>query len=260
MRSVTLKTKKIEIILFTFFLIGGLSLNSSGQVSVYQYRQVPDDKIEAFIYRETTYWSKVAQNAVNKGNMSFWAVLQKVGGMDDPNSSNFLFINTFRNIDSSEGMWDPSSAFPGVPMSDMETYSMSKVTGTIFTHPVDWEQSSKAKPTDYNFVLFNYQNSSNPDSSIALETQYWKPFIKSAMEKDQTKQVAWGNSVILAPTGDNVKFTNVSYDLYPTLQQALMPDWATDIQFPSEGLQALGKLETTPRGRVIYRVVKVISK
>jgi hypothetical protein len=93
-----------------------------------------------------------------------------------------------------------------------------------------------------------------------LETKYWKPFIKSAMEKNQTPQVAWGNAVILAPTGDNVKYTNVSYDLFPTLQAALMPRWASDVQFPTEGLDLLGKVETGPRGRVIYRVVKVVSK
>ena len=32
-----------------------------GAITTYQYRHVPGDKIEEFIKRETTYWSKVAR-------------------------------------------------------------------------------------------------------------------------------------------------------------------------------------------------------
>lgn len=44
-------------------------------ITVYQYRRVPDDKIEEFLKRETTYWSKVAEKAVKDKKMTFWAVL-----------------------------------------------------------------------------------------------------------------------------------------------------------------------------------------
>ena len=85
------------------------------QVTVYQYRQVPDDKIEDFIFRETTYWSKVAEKALEKGNLSFWGIFQKVGGYDLPNSSNFLFVNTFPDIDAvyRGEVFDAAAVFPG---------------------------------------------------------------------------------------------------------------------------------------------------
>src|SRR5580765_2660887 len=51
-------------------------------ITTYQYRHVPDDKIEEFVKRETTYWSKVAQKAIDSKAMSFWALLEKVGGYD----------------------------------------------------------------------------------------------------------------------------------------------------------------------------------
>ena len=73
-----------------------LNLNAQDRsITSYQYRHVPDDKIEEFIKRETTYWSKVAEKAVKDKTMTFWALLEKIGGYDLPNSSNYLFINTF---------------------------------------------------------------------------------------------------------------------------------------------------------------------
>ena len=74
-----------------------LAAQDDQSITVYQYRNVPDDKIDEFIKRETTYWSKLAEKAVKDKTMTFWAVLEKVGGYDMANSSNFLFINTFLN-------------------------------------------------------------------------------------------------------------------------------------------------------------------
>ena len=84
------KTTLLSLLLFVF-LITLQQLHA--QVSVYQYRHVPADKVEEFIKRETTYWSKVAQKALDAKKMNFWGLFEKVGGYDLPNSSNFLFIN-----------------------------------------------------------------------------------------------------------------------------------------------------------------------
>ena len=59
-------------------------------ITVYQYRHVPDSKIDEFIKRETTYWSKVAKKAVDNKKMTFWALLEKVGGYDLPNCCRWL--------------------------------------------------------------------------------------------------------------------------------------------------------------------------
>src|SRR6185436_11376795 len=103
-------------------------LAQDGAITTYQYRHVPNDKIDEFIKRETTYWTKVAQKAVDNKQMSFWALLEKVGGYDMPNSSNYLFINTFSNIDSSMGIWGDVEKVAGVPMSQMETNSFTTTT------------------------------------------------------------------------------------------------------------------------------------
>lgn len=250
------------ILLFTFFI--GLHLKSKAQndssITVYQYRQVPDNKIDEFIKRETTYWSKVAQNAVKNKTMTFWALLEKQGGYDMPNSSNFLFINTFPNIDKVGEVFNAAEKITGVPIAKMETNSLSTTTSQIFLHGRGWAQAANAVPEkDFNYVVMVYHNTNFPDSLIALENKYWAPFIKKAMDSKQTPQMAWGNSIVLSPSGENIKFNTISYDLYKTLQAALMPIWDPKTVFPTEGLNNINSIEINRRGSVVYRVVKVVS-
>ena len=255
----TKSLKKISIILVVF-LLTVFQLTGLTQITVYQYRHVPDDKIDEFLKRETTYWSKVAEKAVNDKTMTFWALLEKVGGYDLPNSSNYLFINTFPNVDKANEAFSNVEASAGIKMSEMETNSMSTTTSQFFLHNEGWAQDAKANPaTDFNYVVMVYHDTNYADSLINLEKKYWGPFIQKAMDKDQTPQMAWGNAVVLAPMGDNIKFTTVSYDIYKTLQDALMPVWDPKTVLPTKGLGMIDKLELTRRGISVYRIVKVVT-
>jgi hypothetical protein len=245
------------VFIFCFFVKVNAQDHS---ITVYQYRHVPDDKIDEFIKRETTYWSKVAEKAVKDKTMTFWAVFEKVGGYDLPNSSNYLFINTFPNVDKAGDVFSNAEATAGVKMAEMETYSLSTVTSQFFLHEENFVQAAKAVPDkDFNYVEMVYHNTNFADSLINLEKKYWGPFIKKAMDNGQTPQLGWGNSIVLAPMGDNIKFTTVSYDLYKTLQDALMPVWDPKTVLPTKGLSMIQKLELTRRGTAIYRVVKVVT-
>ena len=250
---------------FIFFMALILCCNKSLQaqgITTYQYRQVAPDKIAEFIKRETTYWSKVARKAIDKGTLTFWGLFEKIGGNDVGNSSNYLFINTYKDIDGNLGdVWNPTPLFPGIPLAKIETNSMSKVTSDIFLNDDGWEQSAKADPAkDFQYVVMNYHNSSNPAQFVAIEKNQWGPFIKDAMDKNQTEQKGWGNTIVLTPTGGSMKFNCVSYDLFPTLKGALTQPWSPDTKFPTAGLDSLQKISLSPPETVIYRVVKVESK
>ena len=229
-------------------------------VSTWQFRHVPNDKIDEFIKRETTHWSKVAQKAVDNKTMTFWALFEKVGGYDLPNSSNFLFINTFPDIDKAGNIWNDVETIAGVKIADMEDYSFTTVTSQFFVKDREWVQAAKANPEkDFNYVVMNYQNTNYQDSMINLEKKYWEPFIKGAMDKGQTPQVAWGNAVVLAPRGDNIKVTTVSFDLFKTLGDAVVPVIDPKTVYPTKLFPMLSKIQLNRPGIAIYRVVKVIS-
>src|SRR5450432_498643 len=165
-----------SILLLTFFI--GSQLQSVAQpdssITVYQYRHVPDNKVDEFIKRETTYWSKVAEKAVKNKTMTFWALFEKVGGYDMTNSSNYLFVNTFPNIDKVGDVFGSAEKITGVPMAKMETNSMSTVTSEFFLNSRGWAQKANVNPkNDFNYVVMVYHNTNNADSLIALENQYW---------------------------------------------------------------------------------------
>ncbi len=255
---------KTNAIIFLVALFTGLQLNATAQsdssITVYQYRHVPDDKIDEFVKRETTYWSKVAEKASKDKTMTFWALLEKVGGYDMANSSNFLFINTFPNIDKVNDVFGSAEKIAGVPMAKMETNSLSTTTSEFFIHSTGWAQTANANPEkDFNYVVMIYHNSNNPDSLVALENTYWSPFIKKAMDNNQTPQKAWGNAVVLSPSGENIKFNTVSYDLFKTLKDALMPVWDPKTEFPTDELTKINAMEINRRASVVYHVVKVVS-
>lgn len=256
--KINLAIKTASRLLLVYLLVSCIQLKA--QVTSYQYRNVPDDKIEEFIKRETTYWSKVAQKAIDNKKMSFWGLFEKVGGYDMMNSSNFLFINTFPNIDSAGEIWGTAEQVAGVPMNQMETNSISSTTSQFFFHDEDWVQATSAKPEkDFNYVVLNYHNTAMPDSFIRLEKKYWHPFIETTMNKKQTKQLAWGNAALLSPTGPEIKFSTISYDLFATLQDALLTPWDPKTVFPVKDLNKLEKIKTSESSRVVYRVVKVVS-
>ena len=231
-------------------------------ISTYQYRQVAPENVTEFIKRETTYWSNVAQRAIDKGTLTFWGLFERIGGTNTANSPNFLFINTYKDINGNLGdIWNASAVYPKIPLNMIQTNTLSKVTSDVFMMDDGWQQSTKANPAkDFNYVVMNYHNSSNPNSFNAIEKNNWGPFIKSAMDNNQTKQVAWGNSLVLAPTGGDMKFNCVSFDLFPDLQSALMGGFNANTKFPTAGLDSLQKISLSVPEREIYRVVKVVSK
>jgi hypothetical protein len=251
------------ITLLLSFLFGSslsLTAQDDSSITVYQYRHVPDNKINEFVKRETTYWSKVAQRAVKNKTMSFWALLEKVGGYDLPNSSNFLFINTFPNIDKADEVFASPEKAAGVSMTQMETNSMSTTTSMFFLREAGWVQAADVIPEkEFNYVVMIYHNTNYPDSLLALENKYWSPFIKKAMDSKQTPQRGWGNAIILSPSGDNIKFNTVSYDLYRTMKDALIPNWDPKTEFPNDGLDKINGLEINRRNSAIYRIVKVVT-
>jgi len=251
-------------LVITIFLSSITSAQEQRQISVWQYRQVKPENTEEFIKRETTYWSEVAKKALDKGNLTFWALLQRVGGYDLENSSNFIFINTYNDIDAIGNIWSEDAvkaAFPNVPMNKIETGTLSKTTSVFFLHAMGWQQVEKAVPAnDFKFIKLNYITSSAPGNLIELENKHWAPFIKKAMESGQTTQKAWGNAIVLSPRSQEINANSVSYDLYPNLKEALYPKWDEKTVLPNDGLTEIGKLELIRRGEVVYRIVKVVSK
>ncbi len=260
-----MKIKQSIVIRFGVFILS-LILAASLQavvhaqaITVYQYRHVPAENVNEFLERETKYWAAVAENSVKKGNLTFWALLEKMGGYDLPNSSNFLFVNTFNDIDDVSSFFDMSEALPGMKWEDIETESLSTTTTMLFVNVENWQQAADAQSDDFNYLNMIYHNASDPQALIQLENDHWGPFIKEAMDSKKTTQTGWGNASIISPTGEDILFNTISYDIYPSLKEALIPTWDENMELPDEGMAKIMELEQNRRSSVIYRIVKVVQ-
>lgn len=192
------------------------------------------------------------------GNLQFWGLFQKMGGVDLQNSSNFLFIVTAEDVDKMSGIWDASKVFPDVPADQMETFSMGTVTTSLFVKADNWQQVSDANPAeDFKFVNMVYHTASNIGALMEFENKTWAPFIKDAMDKGLTTQKAWGNAAILSPSGPKVKFNTKSMDIFPSLNEALDTSMDESLEFPD--MTPVSELENGPRGSVIYKIVSAVS-
>ena len=242
------------------FQPSSLAQGANPSITIFQYRQVPADKVAEFVYRETTYWSKVAEKAVDAKKMTLWVLLEQVGGYDLPNSSNFLFVNTVSNVDALDDIFNAAAVFPNVPTESISTDGMSTTTSQLFLQDggslvvaagTEWER-------DFKYVTISYHNSSNAAEFVAIERQVWAPFIKTAMDTKQTRQRGWTDASVLAPLGDHIKFNSVSADFFPSLQAALM-HWQPGVVFPTEGLAKLDKLRLNRTSTSIYRIVQLVA-
>ncbi len=161
-----------------------------------------------------------------------------------------------------EDVFNAGAVLPDVPMESISTDGMSTTTGMFFLHNENVADAAGAvRDRDWKYVVINYHNSSDPVRFVALEKQYWIPFIQSGMDKKQTLQRGWANASVIAPQGENIKFNTVSYDFFPTLQAALMPNWTPELnaQLPTVGLANLDKLRLNRPGTAIYRIVHVVA-
>lgn len=255
--------KFLKFLTLSLFFIGLNSQSIAQTITNYQFRQVPQDKMEEFLRRETTYWSKVAEAAIAKGNLTFWGVFVKVGGFDMQNTPNVLFINSFNDIDAVDPgeMWNTSALFPDVPLDQIETFSMSKVMHSIYLSSegdVVWKEGT-VPADDVRYLNFVFHNSNAPGQLIALENEHWRPFIKSAMDAGQTTQIGWLNSAILSPSLPNMQANTVSIDIHPSLKSALTGGFSDGVEFPTDGLQKINDLEINRRISFIYRRVQVVN-
>jgi len=225
-------------------------------ITMYMYRRVEQGKMNELIERETKYWSKVAQKDIDDGRLLFWAFLVKVGGIDLENSSNVLMVNTYADIDNIEGMWDVSAVFPDVPIEDMETGSLFTPTSNLFVLTQSFILKETENPMeDFKYVGIVYHNAESPAALIAAENEIWGPFIKSAWENGKVTQTGWGNAIVLSPTGDEVKYNTISFDIYPSLKEALNPSWAEDLEMPD--MTRIGEAEgNNRRATVVYEIVQ----
>jgi len=230
-------------------------------ITTHQYRRVEPENMQEYLKRETTYWQKLAESEVTKGNLTFWAILQKVGGTDQEKGSNILIINTFKNMDTANEIWGNLQAlFPDTKMEDMNTWEMAKNKATVYLRDLDnHTQAANADPDkDFNYVYIIYHQSKSVGKHLTFESEKWKPMIQKAMDEGKTSLKGWGNSIIVSPESTKFPYSSASYDLYASLTDALGPGFDEGV-WPDNFFADVMDNPSGARYKNLYRIVAVVS-
>ncbi|MCW5515416.1 hypothetical protein [Muriicola sp. Z0-33] len=250
--------KNVFTILFTCVL--SLQFAMAQGITTYQYRRVAPADMDDYLKRETTYWKTWAEAEVKKGNLLFWAILQRIGGMNQENGSNILIINTFKDIDKGADWGSVDAMFPNVKMEDIQTWDISTNRASVFLRGLNHIQGENVDPPkDFNFVRIIYHNTKNNGMHLAFESDKWKPMVEKAMADGKTTMKGWGNSQIISPESDDFPYSTISYDLFSSLHDALSPAFSEDMTIPDGFFDGLNENYEGPRNSNVFRVVTVVT-
>ena len=224
-------------------------------ISTHQYRRVAPENMQEYLKRESTYWAKWAEKEVTKGNLTFWAILQKVGGMDQDTSPNILIINTFNDIDKGADWSSIDAMFPDVKMEDIETWGISTNVHQIFlTDLPNHIRAENSSNDDYNYARMIYHDVKNLGQHLTFESEKWKPMVEQAMKDGKTTMKGWGNQTIISPVTSTFTYSSFSYDIFSSMKDALLPAFSEDLSVPDsfwDGFQG----NYNKRNSNLYRVV-----
>jgi len=245
----------------TFLTVGVLCFQfaKAQEITSHQYRRVAPQDMQEYLKRETTYWSKFAESEITKGNLTFWAILQRVGGVDQETSPNILIINTFKDVDKGADWASVTDLFPDVKMEDIQTNTLSTNTDMVFLRDLgNHTRGANVVPeNDFKYVRIIYHNTKDSGKHLTFEAEKWKPMLEKAMADGKTTMKGWGNAVVILPESDDFPYSSMSYDLFATAHGALAPAFNSDMEVPDGFFTPLAENYNGPRNAHLYRIVAV---
>lgn len=204
--------KKIALPIFALF-----TLIAFGQkpVSMHMYIKVTPEHQEQFERLETQFWSKVAKQEIEKGNMTGWGLLKNVG-IDTPvTEANYVIVNTFKDIEQAFGnqaTWDTS--FLGITPQEISTENIREVIA------IRWYQNETSIPgNDSPITIFNYGRPTDVAAFVNENKTLWKGIHLS--NQKNTNLDSWGVHTRIHPLGVASKASIFTRDGFPTLLDAM---------------------------------------
>ncbi len=252
--------KKSIIMLCAIFM--GLQFISAQEITTHLYRRVAPENVNEYVKREINYYGKFAQEEMKKGNLTFWAILERVGGDQMDVEPNILIINSYVDINKPLDWANVKIMFPNVKMENIEVNSISTTTGKVFLEDLgNHIQAPNVNPdADFKYIRINYHDMKDISWHLTFEEEKIKPHFQAAMNSGKTTIKGWGNAIILAPRSEGFPFRTESYDLFSSLSDALsLNNFSGGMEFPLGYFDEWQKNIIEPRHISIYRIVKVVQ-
>ncbi len=209
-----MKRNILFIFLLTFYSV-------SSQIAVFHPVQVPGDQIETFEKIQTEYVQKIAQDAVDKGNLGAWALLKAFNATSE--DYNYLWVHLYQDVDQvvDKFTWWANSEEvlgikPDILYGDIDTKADRRYFYKMEL-AIDGD-------SDGEWVILNFGNPDNVEQFLKDSEKIVMPHFEKMMNK--SGMLGWGVATKITPQGKNSQggdyATAMTYDIYDNLKSVML--------------------------------------
>jgi hypothetical protein len=209
-----MKRNILFIFLLTFYSV-------SSQIAVFHPVQVPGDQVETFEKIQTEYVQKIAQDAVDKGNLGAWALLKAFNATSE--DYNYLWVHLYQDVDQvvDKFTWWANSEEvlgikPDILYGDVDTKADRRYFYKMEL-AIDGD-------SDGEWVILNFGNPDNVDQFLKDSEKIVMPHFEKMMNK--SGMLGWGVATKITPQGKNSQggdyATAMTYDVYDNLKNVML--------------------------------------
>ena len=209
-----MKRNILFIFLLTFYSV-------SSQIAVFHPVQVPGDQIETFEKIQTEYVQKIAQDAVDKGNLGAWALLKAFNATSE--DYNYLWVHLYQDVDQVVDKftwWANSEEVLGIKPDILYGDIDAKADRRYFYKM----ELAINGDSDGEWVILNFGNPDNVDQFLKDSEKIVMPHFEKMMNK--SGMLGWGVATKITPQGKNSQggdyATAMTYDVYDNLKNVML--------------------------------------
>lgn len=190
---------------------------SNGQVFYMDLMKVESADQAQFENVQLNHYQKVAQDAVDKGNLINWVMLRKVSGIGNYEGPNYIFVNGFQKIENitEDELWYNANNTKKVLGIDPSLLTSGGThLGRYFYKQEDYLDSGKMG----KYVIMNRAKPTNSTQFIEENRSLWKPYFKKTMEKRGS--TGWGIASRIAPYYEDSS-TILTWDAFDSMTNVM---------------------------------------
>tara|TARA_B100002052_G_scaffold290605_1_gene309431 strand:- start:1215 stop:1946 length:732 start_codon:yes stop_codon:yes gene_type:complete len=209
-----MKRNILFIFLLTFYSV-------SSQIAVFHPVQVPGDQVETFEKIQTEYVQKIAQDAVDKGNLGAWALLKAFNATSE--DYNYLWVHLYQDVDQVVDKftwWANSEEVLGIKPDILYGDIDAKADRRYFYKM----ELAINGDSDGEWVILNFGNPDNVEQFLKDSEKIVMPHFEKMMNK--SGMLGWGVATKITPQGKNSQggdyATAMTYDVYDNLKNVML--------------------------------------
>jgi hypothetical protein len=209
-----MKRNILFIFLLTFYSV-------SSQIAVFHPVQVPGDQVETFEKIQTEYVQKIAQDAVDKGNLGAWALLKAFNATSE--DYNYLWVHLYQDVDQVVDKftwWANSEEVLGIKPDILYGDIDAKADRRYFYKM----ELAINGDSDGEWVILNFGNPDDVEQFLKDSEKIVMPHFEKMMNK--SGMLGWGVATKITPQGKNSQggdyATAMTYDIYDNLKNVML--------------------------------------